>query len=371
MPHSWRQYVATPLTACTELGEAMSGTATTFARLRGVRVVVPAETRAGERRVAAVPESVGRLAKSGLDVVVESGAGRHARQRRGLCRGGCDHRDRRRTRGRRCRAPRLAADRRTGRAAARRDRDHRVPRAQHERGRRPGGPRRRAHRASRRAGAAHLPGPVDGRAHLAGAGLRLPLRARRGRPAAEVLPAAHDRGRHRPAGEGRSCSAPVWPGCRRSRPPSGSVPSSRPTTSGPPRRRGPLDGRQVRRPRPRGARGHRRLRPRDDARTGPARQRELLAPYVAAADVSSPPPRCPAARRRCWSPARWWPAMKPGSVVVDLAAESGGNVEGVGRGRGRRSSAGPRSGAARDVPSADAGGRVPALRAATSPTCCC
>ena len=51
---------------------------TAFARLRPVKVVVPAETRAGERRVAAVPESVARLVKAGLEVVVESGAGRHA-----------------------------------------------------------------------------------------------------------------------------------------------------------------------------------------------------------------------------------------------------------------------------------------------------
>ena len=43
-----------------------------------VRVLVPAETRPGERRVAAVPDSVARLAKAGLDVVVEAGAGAHA-----------------------------------------------------------------------------------------------------------------------------------------------------------------------------------------------------------------------------------------------------------------------------------------------------
>jgi NAD(P) transhydrogenase subunit alpha len=40
-----------------------------------VRVVVPAEVRPGERRVAAVPDSVSRLVKAGLDVVVERGAG--------------------------------------------------------------------------------------------------------------------------------------------------------------------------------------------------------------------------------------------------------------------------------------------------------
>jgi len=39
---------------------------------------VPAETAAGERRVAATPDSVRRLAALGLDVVVEAGAGRHA-----------------------------------------------------------------------------------------------------------------------------------------------------------------------------------------------------------------------------------------------------------------------------------------------------
>ena len=41
-------------------------------------VVVPAETRPGERRVALVPESVGRLTALGVEVCVESGAGAHA-----------------------------------------------------------------------------------------------------------------------------------------------------------------------------------------------------------------------------------------------------------------------------------------------------
>jgi NAD(P) transhydrogenase subunit alpha len=43
-----------------------------------VRVVVPAEVRAGERRVAAVPDTVSRMVKAGLEVAVESGAGREA-----------------------------------------------------------------------------------------------------------------------------------------------------------------------------------------------------------------------------------------------------------------------------------------------------
>lgn len=43
-----------------------------------MRVGVPAEVRPGERRVALVPEAVARLRTAGHDVVVESGAGRYA-----------------------------------------------------------------------------------------------------------------------------------------------------------------------------------------------------------------------------------------------------------------------------------------------------
>ncbi|MGH3326907.1 MAG: NAD(P) transhydrogenase subunit alpha, partial [Streptomycetales bacterium] len=39
---------------------------------------MPRETREGERRVALVPEAAARLVDAGLDVAVESGAGRHA-----------------------------------------------------------------------------------------------------------------------------------------------------------------------------------------------------------------------------------------------------------------------------------------------------
>ena len=40
-----------------------------------MRVGVPKELAAGERRVALVPETVARLASGGFEVVVESGAG--------------------------------------------------------------------------------------------------------------------------------------------------------------------------------------------------------------------------------------------------------------------------------------------------------
>ena len=43
-----------------------------------MRVAVPVEVRPGERRVALTPDAVPRLTDAGLDVVVESGAGRHA-----------------------------------------------------------------------------------------------------------------------------------------------------------------------------------------------------------------------------------------------------------------------------------------------------
>ena len=41
-----------------------------------MRISVLTETAAHERRVALVPDGVGRLVKSGLDVVVQRGAGR-------------------------------------------------------------------------------------------------------------------------------------------------------------------------------------------------------------------------------------------------------------------------------------------------------
>ena len=40
-----------------------------------MRIGVPKETTQGERRVALVPEVVGKLTASGLEVLVESGAG--------------------------------------------------------------------------------------------------------------------------------------------------------------------------------------------------------------------------------------------------------------------------------------------------------
>jgi H+-translocating NAD(P) transhydrogenase subunit alpha len=58
------------------------------------------------------------------------------------------------------------------------------------------------------------------------------------------------------------------------------------------------------------------------------RQRELLAPHIAAADALITTAAVPGRRAPLLVTADMVAAMKPGSVVVDLAAESGGNVEG-------------------------------------------
>ena len=58
-------------------------------------------------------------------------------------------------------------------------------------------------------------------------------------------------------------------------------------------------------------------------------QRELLTPYIAAADALITTAAVPGRQAPVLVTADMVRQMKPGSVVVDLAAESGGNVEGV------------------------------------------
>lgn len=60
-----------------------------------------------------------------------------------------------------------------------------------------------------------------------------------------------------------------------------------------------------------------------------ARQRELLTPYVAKSDVLITTAAVPGRRAPLLVTADMVAEMAPGSVVVDLAAETGGNVEGV------------------------------------------
>jgi NAD(P) transhydrogenase subunit alpha len=74
-----------------------------------------------------------------------------------------------------------------------------------------------------------------------------------------------------------------------------------------------------------GAGGYAREMTEDRAR----RQREALAPYIASADALITTAAVPGRQAPLLVTADMVEAMKPGSVVVDLAAESGGNVEGV------------------------------------------
>ena len=101
------------------------------------------------------------------------------------------------------------------------------------------------------------------------------------------------------------------------------------------RRRGdPLDGRAGHRARPRDARGRRRLRPGDDR--GPRRPsaRAARRPTSPTPTRSSPPLPSRAGTAPLLVTAAMVEQMKPGSVVVDLAAETGGNVEGSAARRG-------------------------------------
>jgi H+-translocating NAD(P) transhydrogenase subunit alpha len=59
------------------------------------------------------------------------------------------------------------------------------------------------------------------------------------------------------------------------------------------------------------------------------RQRDLLAPYIAAADALITTAAVPGRQAPMLVTAAMVEQMRPGSVVVDLAAESGGNVEGA------------------------------------------
>ena len=59
-----------------------------------------------------------------------------------------------------------------------------------------------------------------------------------------------------------------------------------------------------------------------------ARQRELLTPYIAAADALITTAAVPGRQAPMLVTREMVEQMKPGSVVVDLAAETGGNVEG-------------------------------------------
>ena len=82
-----------------------------------------------------------------------------------------------------------------------------------------------------------------------------------------------------------------------------------------------------------------------------AKQRELLTPYIAAADVLITTAAVPGRTAPRLVTAQMVSHMTPGSVVVDLAAESGGNVEGSVAGEITTTSGGVRIWGGKDVPS--------------------
>ena len=82
-----------------------------------------------------------------------------------------------------------------------------------------------------------------------------------------------------------------------------------------------------------------------------AKQRDLLTPYIAAADVLITTAAVPGRTAPRLVTAQMVSHMAPGSVVVDLAAESGGNVEGSVAGEITTTSGGVRIWGGKDVPS--------------------
>ena len=81
------------------------------------------------------------------------------------------------------------------------------------------------------------------------------------------------------------------------------------------------------------------------------KQRELLTPYIAAADVLITTAAVPGRTAPRLVTAAMISQMAPGSVVVDLAAESGGNVEGSVAGEIITTNAGVKIWGGKDVPS--------------------
>ena len=82
-----------------------------------------------------------------------------------------------------------------------------------------------------------------------------------------------------------------------------------------------------------------------------AKQRELLTPYIAEADVLITTAAVPGRTAPRLVTAQMAAQMKPGSVIVDLAAETGGNVEGSVSGEVITTSAGVTMWGGKDVPS--------------------
>ena len=290
-----------------------------------MRVGVPRETTPGERRVALVPETVGKLAAAGFELVVEPGAGDAASFPDDA------YADAGATLGDPWDADGVVKVRKPSAEELGRLRDGQLligflePLADPRGIERARGARR--DRVRDGVDPAHHARAVDGRALVAGDGRRLQGGAARGRAPAALLPDADDRRRHRPAREGArdrrgrrraAGDRDRAPARRRRRPASTSVPSS------------------ASRSRASARTGSTSASTGAEAEGGYAReltpeemeaQQQALEERIADFDVVITTAAVPGRPAPKIIPASAVEAMRPGSVIVDLAAETGGNCE--------------------------------------------
>ena len=201
-----------------------------------MKVGVAKETAPGERRVALVPEALGKLKAAGLEVLVERGAGAGssipdaAYQEAGATIVSTDDLYENADAILRVAKPSDGEVKqlRTGQAVLGLLSPLIDPKTRQV----PGRPRR--DRDQPRRDPAHAVARADdGRPLVAGQRRRLQGGPHRGQRVRPLLPAADDRGRHRQAGQRPDPRASASPGSRRSAPRGASAPWSRHTTSGP------------------------------------------------------------------------------------------------------------------------------------------
>ena len=193
-----------------------------------MKVSVPKEQAQGERRVALVPEAVQRLAKGGIDVVVESGAGAEAHQPDAA------YEEAGATLGdgfggdvvAKVAPPSAEEIGRLGRGSVLIGFLNPLGGGDTVRALADAGVTSFAMEAIPRITRAQSMDALSSQATVSG--YRAALIAARG--AAALLPDAHHRGGHRPARRRCWCSAPAWPASRRSPPRAGSAPWCRPST---------------------------------------------------------------------------------------------------------------------------------------------
>ncbi len=295
-----------------------------------MKLAVPTETRSGEHRVAIIPDVAGRLAGTGVEVVVQEGAGAHAHfpdaayvEKGATIRAGAGEALAGADLVAKVQAPtpdevgllvegitvvsffQPAAQLDTVRALAQRkatafslDLVPRISRAQSM-------------------DALSSQATVSGYLSTLAAAVA----------AAQVLPHVHDRGGHHPARQGARARRRAWPDCRPSPPPVGSGPRCAPTTSGPrPKKRcsrsGPTSWSSSSSPR-----RARAATPAVQSEEFLARQRELISNEVAAADVVITTAAVPGRQAPVLVTTAMVERMVEGSVIVDMAADSGGNCE--------------------------------------------